>query len=96
MHPRLSDFTDALGSTPFADGADTAPWALTQSIEDRVRGAPAALGLRDWLVQGEIAVHRSATVEAGSIGADAVLASGARLAAQSLAPRLALVEQELA
>jgi UDP-N-acetylglucosamine diphosphorylase / glucose-1-phosphate thymidylyltransferase / UDP-N-acetylgalactosamine diphosphorylase / glucosamine-1-phosphate N-acetyltransferase / galactosamine-1-phosphate N-acetyltransferase len=66
MNLRISDFTNALGGTPFAACADAAPWELTQSIDARVRVALASLDPRHWQVNGEVAVHRSASVEAGA------------------------------
>jgi UDP-N-acetylglucosamine diphosphorylase / glucose-1-phosphate thymidylyltransferase / UDP-N-acetylgalactosamine diphosphorylase / glucosamine-1-phosphate N-acetyltransferase / galactosamine-1-phosphate N-acetyltransferase len=66
MNLRISDFTDALSGTPFAACADAAPWALTQSIEARVRASLASLDSHDWQVSGDVAIHRSATVEAGA------------------------------
>jgi hypothetical protein len=39
MNLRISNFTDALIGTPFAESAGTSPWALTQSIEARLRDA---------------------------------------------------------
>jgi UDP-N-acetylglucosamine diphosphorylase / glucose-1-phosphate thymidylyltransferase / UDP-N-acetylgalactosamine diphosphorylase / glucosamine-1-phosphate N-acetyltransferase / galactosamine-1-phosphate N-acetyltransferase len=66
MNLRISDFTNALGGTAFAAFADAAPWQLTQSIEARLRDVLASLDRREWLVQGDLAVHRSATVEEGA------------------------------
>jgi UDP-N-acetylglucosamine diphosphorylase / glucose-1-phosphate thymidylyltransferase / UDP-N-acetylgalactosamine diphosphorylase / glucosamine-1-phosphate N-acetyltransferase / galactosamine-1-phosphate N-acetyltransferase len=66
MSLRISDFTNALVSTPFAACADAAPWELTQSIEVRVRVVLASLDAGDWQVHGDVAIHRSALVEAGA------------------------------
>jgi UDP-N-acetylglucosamine diphosphorylase / glucose-1-phosphate thymidylyltransferase / UDP-N-acetylgalactosamine diphosphorylase / glucosamine-1-phosphate N-acetyltransferase / galactosamine-1-phosphate N-acetyltransferase len=63
MNLRISDFTSALGDTPFAQGTRC---ALTVAIEAHVRAALAPLDARDWQVQGEVAVHRSASVEPGA------------------------------
>jgi UDP-N-acetylglucosamine diphosphorylase / glucose-1-phosphate thymidylyltransferase / UDP-N-acetylgalactosamine diphosphorylase / glucosamine-1-phosphate N-acetyltransferase / galactosamine-1-phosphate N-acetyltransferase len=66
MNLRISDFTNALSGTPFAACADAAPWVLTQSIEARVRASLASLDPHDWQVSGDLAIHRSATVEPGA------------------------------
>jgi UDP-N-acetylglucosamine diphosphorylase / glucose-1-phosphate thymidylyltransferase / UDP-N-acetylgalactosamine diphosphorylase / glucosamine-1-phosphate N-acetyltransferase / galactosamine-1-phosphate N-acetyltransferase len=66
MSVRISDFTDAVGGTPFAVCADAVPWELTTSIEARLRALLATLDGRDWLTQGDAAIHRSATVEPGA------------------------------
>jgi UDP-N-acetylglucosamine diphosphorylase / glucose-1-phosphate thymidylyltransferase / UDP-N-acetylgalactosamine diphosphorylase / glucosamine-1-phosphate N-acetyltransferase / galactosamine-1-phosphate N-acetyltransferase len=66
MNLRINDFTNALGGTPFAACADAAPWQLTASIEAHVRAALVLLHPRDWQVHGDVAIHRSATVEAGA------------------------------
>jgi UDP-N-acetylglucosamine diphosphorylase / glucose-1-phosphate thymidylyltransferase / UDP-N-acetylgalactosamine diphosphorylase / glucosamine-1-phosphate N-acetyltransferase / galactosamine-1-phosphate N-acetyltransferase len=66
MNLRISDFTDALGGTPFAACAEAAPWELTLAIESHVRDALALLDAREWQVQGELAIHRGATVQAGA------------------------------
>jgi UDP-N-acetylglucosamine diphosphorylase / glucose-1-phosphate thymidylyltransferase / UDP-N-acetylgalactosamine diphosphorylase / glucosamine-1-phosphate N-acetyltransferase / galactosamine-1-phosphate N-acetyltransferase len=86
MNLRISDFTNALGGTPFAACADSAPWALTASIEAHVRAALALLDSRDWQVHGDVAIHRCAMVEAGAqlkgpavIGADCFVSATALL-----------------
>jgi UDP-N-acetylglucosamine diphosphorylase / glucose-1-phosphate thymidylyltransferase / UDP-N-acetylgalactosamine diphosphorylase / glucosamine-1-phosphate N-acetyltransferase / galactosamine-1-phosphate N-acetyltransferase len=66
MSLRISDFTHALGGTPFAACADAAPWELTASIEAHVRAALALLHPPEWQVHGVVAIHRSAKVEAGA------------------------------
>jgi UDP-N-acetylglucosamine diphosphorylase / glucose-1-phosphate thymidylyltransferase / UDP-N-acetylgalactosamine diphosphorylase / glucosamine-1-phosphate N-acetyltransferase / galactosamine-1-phosphate N-acetyltransferase len=66
MNLHISDFTSALVGTPFAACADAAPWALTASIEARVREAIATLDAGDWQVQGDVAIHRGASVEEGA------------------------------
>jgi UDP-N-acetylglucosamine diphosphorylase / glucose-1-phosphate thymidylyltransferase / UDP-N-acetylgalactosamine diphosphorylase / glucosamine-1-phosphate N-acetyltransferase / galactosamine-1-phosphate N-acetyltransferase len=66
MNLRISDFTNALDGTPFAAYTDAAPWALTAPIETHLRAALALLQSLDWQVQGDVAIHRSATVEAGA------------------------------
>ncbi len=86
MNLRIRDFTNALGGTPFAACADAAPWELTASIESHVRAALALLDAHDWQVHGSVAIHRSATVEAGAqlkgpivIGADCFIGATALL-----------------
>ncbi len=66
MNLRISNFTDALIGTPFAECAGTLPWALTRSIEARLRDVLALLDSQAWQVQGDVAIHRSSTVEAGA------------------------------
>jgi UDP-N-acetylglucosamine diphosphorylase / glucose-1-phosphate thymidylyltransferase / UDP-N-acetylgalactosamine diphosphorylase / glucosamine-1-phosphate N-acetyltransferase / galactosamine-1-phosphate N-acetyltransferase len=66
MNLRISDFTNALGGTPFEPCASAAPWELTASIENHVRAALPLLHARDWQMHGDVAIHRSATVEAGA------------------------------
>jgi UDP-N-acetylglucosamine diphosphorylase / glucose-1-phosphate thymidylyltransferase / UDP-N-acetylgalactosamine diphosphorylase / glucosamine-1-phosphate N-acetyltransferase / galactosamine-1-phosphate N-acetyltransferase len=66
MNLYISDFTSALVGTPFVACAAAAPWSLTASIDARVREAIATLDASDWQVQGDIALHRSASVEEGA------------------------------
>jgi UDP-N-acetylglucosamine diphosphorylase / glucose-1-phosphate thymidylyltransferase / UDP-N-acetylgalactosamine diphosphorylase / glucosamine-1-phosphate N-acetyltransferase / galactosamine-1-phosphate N-acetyltransferase len=86
MKLRISRHTDALGGTPFAAWADATPWELTASIDGPLRAALALLDSRDWQVRGDVAIHRSATVEAGAqlkgpvvIGADGFVSATALL-----------------
>lgn len=88
LRTRLSigNFTNALGGTPFAACADEAPWNLTVSIEGHVRAALALLDPHDWQMQGDVAIHRSAAVQAGAqlngpvvIGADCFVSATALL-----------------
>jgi UDP-N-acetylglucosamine diphosphorylase / glucose-1-phosphate thymidylyltransferase / UDP-N-acetylgalactosamine diphosphorylase / glucosamine-1-phosphate N-acetyltransferase / galactosamine-1-phosphate N-acetyltransferase len=86
MKLRISHHTNALGGTPFKAWADAAPWELTASIEDHVRAALALLDPCEWQVRGDVAVHRTATVEAGAelkgpvvVGADGFVSATALL-----------------
>lgn len=81
----ISDFTSALHGTPFAACAAAAPWALTASIELHVRAALALLGARDWHVRSDVAIHSSATVEAGAqLKGPAVVGAGCFISATAL------------
>ncbi|MDZ7937573.1 MAG: LpxA family transferase [Rhodoferax sp.] len=83
---RLQDFVDSIEDSALAPWADHLPWELTSNSEAIVRELIAFLVVEDFAVTGDIAVHRTATVEAGAIlkgplilGADCFVAAGAYL-----------------
>jgi NDP-sugar pyrophosphorylase family protein len=61
----VSNFVARWASSPFGREDDHA-WRITQRAEEIVRAAIGTLG-DDYRCDGEIAVHRSATVEAGAV-----------------------------
>lgn len=83
---RLTDYIAEISRSALAPWADLSPWALVTQAPAVVRQLLADLPADDYSVQGEIAIHRSATVEPGAllkppliIGADCFIASGALL-----------------
>ena len=62
---KIADFTARLAQTHLAALANSAPWSLTQKLEDCVRVCVANLGT-DYAVSGIVAVHNTARVEAGA------------------------------
>jgi UDP-N-acetylglucosamine diphosphorylase / glucose-1-phosphate thymidylyltransferase / UDP-N-acetylgalactosamine diphosphorylase / glucosamine-1-phosphate N-acetyltransferase / galactosamine-1-phosphate N-acetyltransferase len=72
--------------SPLARWASLPPWALTGQAVPSVRELLADLGTRAFIVDGDVAVHRSATVESGAVlkgpaivGARCFVAHGAYL-----------------
>jgi UDP-N-acetylglucosamine diphosphorylase / glucose-1-phosphate thymidylyltransferase / UDP-N-acetylgalactosamine diphosphorylase / glucosamine-1-phosphate N-acetyltransferase / galactosamine-1-phosphate N-acetyltransferase len=61
----LQDHTRALDGTPLAAWSAHAPWRLTQAMEEALRAVLPVLG-EGWRMQGEVALHHSAIVEAGA------------------------------
>jgi hypothetical protein len=66
-----------------APWANQAPWELTSSSEAIVRQLLSALAAEEFLIMDDIAVHRTATVEAGAmlkgpliLGANCFVAAG--------------------
>jgi UDP-N-acetylglucosamine diphosphorylase / glucose-1-phosphate thymidylyltransferase / UDP-N-acetylgalactosamine diphosphorylase / glucosamine-1-phosphate N-acetyltransferase / galactosamine-1-phosphate N-acetyltransferase len=85
MNLRVSDFTNALGGTPFAACAHAAPWQLTALIEVQVRAALALLSGHEWQVLGDLAIHRSAAVEEGAqLKGPVVIGAGCFVSATAL------------
>lgn len=85
MPVRIDHYIAAISHSPLARWADLAPWQLTADSVSRVRALLPALGA-DYRIEGEIAVHCSATVEPGAvlkgpliIGPDCFIAAGAYL-----------------
>lgn len=83
---RLTDYIADISRSALSPWADLSPWALVTQAPAVVRQLLADLPADDYSVQGEIAIHRSATVEPGAllkppliIGADCFIASGALL-----------------
>ena len=80
---RIQDFVASCPSSPLAAWAALAPSELTSSCAKVVRGLLSALSSTEYSRSGEVAVHRSAVVEAGAtikgpliIGAECFVASG--------------------
>ena len=83
---RLTDYIAHFAQSPLAQWADLAPWALVAQAPAIVRLLLAELPAADYLIQDEVAVHRTAIVEPGAllkgpliIGADCFIASGSLL-----------------
>jgi NDP-sugar pyrophosphorylase family protein len=83
---RLTDYIADISQSPLAPWVDLAPWALVSQAPVVVRQLLAQLPADDYLIENEIAVHRTATVEPGAllkgpliIGAECFIASGALL-----------------
>ncbi len=83
---RLTDYIADISQSPLAPWVDLAPWTLVSQAPAVVRQLLAQLPADDYLIENEIAVHRTATVEPGAllkgpliIGAECFIASGALL-----------------
>ncbi|SET19928.1 MULTISPECIES: LpxA family transferase [unclassified Pseudomonas] len=83
---RLTDYISDFAHSPLAPWADLAPWALAAQAPAVVRQLLAELPADQYVIQGEIAIHRTATVEPGAllkppliIGAHCFIASGSLL-----------------
>lgn len=83
---RLTDYIAPIAQSRLAPWADLAPWALVTQAPAIVRQLLAELRADEYLIQDEIAIHRTATVEAGAllkppliIGAHCFIASGSLL-----------------
>lgn len=83
---RLTDYFPHIAHSALAPWAELAPWDLVTQAPGIVRQLLAGLPAADYDIQDEIAVHRSATVEAGAvlkgpliIGAHCFIAAGAYL-----------------
>ncbi len=63
----LSDFIDSVEASPINAWAASEPWEITANSESIVRQLLAALPPGEFRVDGEIAVHRTATVEIGAV-----------------------------
>lgn len=61
----IAEYVAAWPKTPLF-AANVAPWALTSSASDALRRAIGALG-SDYVIQNEVAVHATATVEFGAV-----------------------------
>ena len=64
---RLGDHIAGVATSPLARLADRTPWALVSDAPAIVRTLLETLCAEDYVVDGEIALHRSATVEAGAV-----------------------------
>jgi len=83
---RLTDYIAPISESRLAPWADLAPWALVSQAPAIVRQLLAELPADEYVIQDEIAIHRTATVEAGAllkppliIGAHCFIASGSLL-----------------
>ena len=82
----VADYIRSFPSSPFALLGDVDPWELTSQSAAIVRQQIASLAGEDFIVEGEIARHKSATVEQGAVlkgplvlGARCFVGSGAYL-----------------
>ncbi|WP_426132108.1 LpxA family transferase [Pseudomonas sp. DWP1b1] len=83
---RLTDYIAPIAQSRLAPWADLAPWALVSQAPAIVRQLLAELPADEYVIQDEIAIHRTAMVEAGAllkppliIGAHCFIASGSLL-----------------
>lgn len=83
---RLTDYIAGFSQSSLAPWAELAPWALAAQAPVIVRQLLAQLPADEYVIEGDIAVHRTATVEAGAllkgpliIGAHCFIASGSLL-----------------
>lgn len=83
---RLTDYIAGIANSALAPWADLAPWTLVAQAPAVVRELLARLPAADYVIQDDIAVHRTATVEPGAllkppviIGAHCFIASGSLL-----------------
>ncbi|MGH8395446.1 MAG: LpxA family transferase, partial [Pseudomonas sp.] len=83
---RLTDYIADFSRSPLAPWVDLAPWELVTQAPEIVRKLLAGLCDDDYEIHDEIAVHRTAVVEAGAvlkspliIGAHCFIAAGAYL-----------------
>lgn len=63
----LSQFIDAFATSPLARWSSSAPWELTSLSEALVRQLLAELVANEFNISGEIAIHKTATVESGAV-----------------------------
>uniref|UniRef100_C5CWT6 Transferase LpxA family n=1 Tax=Variovorax paradoxus (strain S110) TaxID=543728 RepID=C5CWT6_VARPS len=82
----LTVYIAGFAASPLARWGGLAPWEITARAAEIVRELLAALPAGEFAVEGEVAIHRSATVEAGAvlkgpliIGAGCFVAAGAYL-----------------
>lgn len=83
---RLTDYIADFAQTSLAPWADLAPWALVSQAPAIVRQLLTQLPADDYRIDDEVAVHRTATVEAGAllkgpliIGPECFIAAGSLL-----------------
>lgn len=82
----LSEFVASFSASPLAQWSSCAPWDITGQAEHFVRRLLGTLPMAEFTVSDEVAVHRTATVEAGAVlkgplilGAQCFVAAGAYL-----------------
>lgn len=82
----LADYVAGFAASPLAPWAASLPWELPPRAPEIVRRLLAGLPANEYAIDGEVAVHRSATVEAGAVlkrplilGAGCFVAAGAYL-----------------
>ena len=92
--PRISDYIAGWLSSPFTQ-FDGFPWLVTQQADELVRAAIAMLG-PDYAVDGTVAIHATAIVEAPAtlkgaviLGRIALSPPGPIFAAAATSPRIA-------
>jgi len=83
---RLTDYIAGFSQSTLAPWAELAPWALAAQAPAIVRQLLAQLPADEYTLEGDVAVHRTATVEAGAllkgpliIGAHCFIACGSLL-----------------
>ncbi|KAF1009272.1 MAG: Bifunctional protein GlmU [Pseudomonas fluorescens] len=83
---KLRDYIQAFSSSPLQPWAHLSPWELVTRAPEIVRQLLATLPADEYVIDDEIAVHKSATVEPGAvlkapliIGAHCFIATGAYL-----------------
>ncbi|WP_017256089.1 LpxA family transferase [Pseudomonas tolaasii] len=83
---RLTDYIAGFSQSTLAPWAELAPWALAAQAPAIVRQLLAQLPADEYTLEGDVAVHRTATVETGAllkgpliIGAHCFIASGSLL-----------------
>lgn len=82
----LPRYIASIATSPLARFSDLKPWEQTAAAVPIVEQLLAELPAEDYLIQGLVAIHRSAKVESGAtlkgpliVGADSFVASGAYL-----------------
>jgi NDP-sugar pyrophosphorylase family protein len=81
---KISDYIAAFPSL-LPSLADALPWELTTNATEHVRALQASLPEADYLIRGDVAVHRSSEVEAGAIvKGPAIIGPGCFVGAGSL------------
>jgi NDP-sugar pyrophosphorylase family protein len=65
MSIRVRDFVDGIDTTPLSDLADRPPWEWTKSADAIVRALLSQCGA-DYAIANGVAIHSSATIEAGA------------------------------
>ena len=86
LHLPLRDYIAGVSDSQLSRFSDWSPWALVVAMPEIVRAMLPQLSTADYAVDGDIAIHRSATVEAGAVlkgplvvGPRCFLATGAYL-----------------
>lgn len=64
---RLTDYIASFADSPLVAHAQRAPWTLTTQSEAIVRGLLGTLPRDGYRIEGDIAVHASATIEPGAV-----------------------------
>ncbi|CAN5716297.1 hypothetical protein BH11PSE13_BH11PSE13_11140 [soil metagenome] len=64
---RIADYIQPFPSSPLAAWGDVDPWVLTSQSATVVQKLIASLSGDDFIIEGDIARHRSATVEQGAV-----------------------------
>jgi UDP-N-acetylglucosamine diphosphorylase / glucose-1-phosphate thymidylyltransferase / UDP-N-acetylgalactosamine diphosphorylase / glucosamine-1-phosphate N-acetyltransferase / galactosamine-1-phosphate N-acetyltransferase len=78
----LCDYAHGFGSAPLVAWRHRLPWDLVAQAPQVVRELLAGLPAADYVIDGEVAVHRSAAVEAGAVlKGPLIIGPGCRVAA---------------